>query len=962
MSVKTHPALRRKQLATAIIATMLAMPGMALAQNTGNTDEDDDKPKTEELDTVQVVGSRIKRAEVEGPSPVTLISNEQLEREGFVTVADVLDTITQNAGSAQNELNSAGGFTPNGTPVNLRGLGVGRTLLLINGRRAADYPFPYNGQSNFQNFGNIPSAAVERIEILSGGASAIYGSDAVAGVINVVLRKNFEGNVLRVRGGTSTTGGGDFADIQWVGGKTGDNWSVTYALQYFADEPVYAYQREFMDSREDNPLPPPVVGNQPASGLTIIRSGLPTGAVTRITPPAGTCDRFGGEYVNWRYQAVYPQNFPVVALRGTPYVTGDACGYWKDVGYQTIANGNNDLAGYVFGNMQFDNGMEAWASVMGFYSKSELTGGVEFFGGPHTDGVGTRTAAFFATNPSINGNVTMQRIFTPEEVGGIEATHQKFNEKSLDLAFGLRGNIADRFDWDLTLGRADYRAERTRPRLDGSAVTDFFLGPNIGTASAPRYLINLDRWYRPITPAEYQAMSSTLKYESDSYVNQGSFVLSGDLFDMPAGPVGFAAVIEATQQGYDLNSPADILPTNRLAYNLTGTNGGGDRDRYAIGAELSIPLLESLRASAAYRYDKYDDITNVDDARTWALGLEWRPVDGFLLRGNLSTSFKAPDMHFVYNEGSGSFGNALDTYRCLSQGFYATLPSPPPSGATLCTGTTYTYSVFATSRGEPTLEEETGRSFTGGFVWDITDNLSTSVDYYNIRLEGAITTLSSTYILDNEAGCLTGLTRTRTPYQFDPASAFCQEILSRVTRTAAPTEPTDRITGVRSGPVNTSYQRVEGVDASIRYRLPTDRFGNFSMSLEWSHVLSNERQVFATDPIDEDYRDDPLNFDFRSRIRGSVGWSRGDWAANVFMLRYGSVPNWAETDRIAPYFVWNVNATKKITENASVGVYVNNLFNKFAPSDDSYNSYPYFWRGYSPIGREISAQFTYKFD
>ncbi len=954
-------SLRRSQLTSAILATFL-ISGMAFAQDNNSTAEADKEAEqassqpqpSSDLDRIQVIGSRIKRAEVEGPSPVTIISSAQLEREGFVSVAETLNSITQNSGSVQNELNSAGGFTPNGSPVDLRGLGPGRTLLLINGRRAADYPFPYNGQSNFQNFGNIPTAAVERLEILSGGASAIYGSDAVAGVINVVLKKNYEGDVFKLRGGTSTTGGGDFSDIQWVGGKTGDNWSLTYALQHFADEPIYAFQREFMDSRLDNPLPPDVVGIQPGAALRINRVGLPANTPnTFIAPPAGTCARFGGEYVDWSFRAVN-------TVTRLPYTQGGACGYFDDVGYQSITNGNNDLSGYLYGTWQFDNGMEAWASLTAFHSKSDLSGGVETINGPHTDGFGV-TQTFFATNPTINANVQVQRIFTPQEYGDIENTNQKFDEKSADFAVGLRGNFADRFDWDITLGRADYYAERTRPRLDGSAVTNYFFGPRLNTTGTPRYLLNLDRFNTPLTPAQYRSLSTTLKYESHSWVNQGSFVLSGDLFELPAGPIGFAAVLEATQQGYDLNSPDAILPTNRLAYNLTGTNGGGDRDRYAIGGELSIPIFESLKMSLAGRFDKYSDITNVDDAKTWAAGLEWRPFDSLLVRGNYSTSFKAPDMHFVYNEGSGSFGNTLDTFRCLSTGGYATLPPNPPAGSVLCGGITNIYSVFATSKGEPTLEEETGKSFTAGFVWDITDDLSFAVDYYDIKLEGAIANLSSAFILDAEGGCRTGLTRTRLSYQFASSSAFCQEILSRVTRAPATGEPTDRITEIRSGPVNQSYERVNGIDASLRYRLDTDRFGNYGFSLEWSHKLSNELQTFATDPVDPDFRDDPGNFDFRSRIRASTSWSRGDWAANLFMSRSGSVPNWQETGRIAPYFLWNVNASKKITDKATVSFFVNNIFNKFSPRDDGFNTYPYFWRGYSPVGRTISAQFEYKF-
>ncbi|WND82508.1 TonB-dependent receptor plug domain-containing protein [Lysobacter capsici] len=938
-----HSGLRPSRLSRALVAAIfVSAAGAAFAQTPASVDElSTSNKKTTDIGGVVVTGSRIKRTQIEGPSPVTVISSAQIQREGFVTVFDALTTLTQNGGTTQNELNSAGGFTPNGSPVNLRGLGPGRTLLLINGRRAADYPFPYNGQSNFQNFGNIPSAAVDRIEILSGGASAIYGSDAVAGVINVVLKTNFSGDKVTLRGGTSTTGGGDFGNLQWVGGRSGDNWSVTYALEYFADEPVFAFQRDFMDSTDDNPRPVPELGvNQPSASIRLNRPG--GAANSYIAPPPGACDRFGGELVPFNFRSVSAGTRAVVNL-------GQGCGSWKDVGYQTIANGNSDWSGYLYATYDFANGIEAWTSLQGFYSKSKLSGGTEAISGPHIDGTG-RVTTWFDTG--LNANMNMQRIFTPAEVGGLDAMYQRFTEKSLDVAFGLRGTIGDRFDWDVTVGRAEYRADRTRPRLDGSKVTDWFFGPRLNTTGTPRYRINLDRLYTPLTPAQYQSMSTILKYQSKSWVNQGSATLSGELFDLPAGPLGFAAVLDFTSQGYDLESPPAILPTVMEAYGLTGTNGGGDRDRYAAGLEFSIPILPSLKASLAGRFDKYDDVTAVDDAKTWGAGLEWRPLDSLLLRANYSTSFKAPDMHFVFNEGSGSFNSPLDTYRCLNANL----------AAASCTGSVYNYSMFATSKGEPGLTEETGESWGAGLVWDLTDGLSMSVDYYDIKLDDAVTTLSSTYILDNEGGCRTGLTRTRQPFQFAADSAFCREITSRVTRVAAPGELTDRVTNIRSGPVNQSLLHVAGLDAAMNWRFSTQRFGDYRMELGWTHTLKSERQLLATDPVDKDWRDDPGNFDFRSRVRGSVSWQKDAWNATVFMTRYGSLPNWQETGRIAPYFQWNLNLGKQITDRAKVTVFVNNVFNKFHPSDDGYDSYPYFYRAYSPIGREISAQLEYNFN
>ncbi|WP_447730608.1 TonB-dependent receptor plug domain-containing protein [Pseudoxanthomonas suwonensis] len=204
------------------------------------------------LDRVTVTGSRIKRVEIEGPAPVTVITADDIEKQGFSTVYDALNTLTEFTGSVQNELNQ-NGFTPNASFLNLRGLGPGYQLVLVNGRRTADYPLPYNSQSNAVNLANIPTSAVERIEVLSGGASAIYGSDAVAGVVNVILKTNYEGDLLTARAGTTTRGGGDSGRLQWIGGKVGQRWSLTYAAEYLAREEIFASQRDFMDSYRDDP-------------------------------------------------------------------------------------------------------------------------------------------------------------------------------------------------------------------------------------------------------------------------------------------------------------------------------------------------------------------------------------------------------------------------------------------------------------------------------------------------------------------------------------------------------------------------------------------------------------------------------------------------------------------------------------------------------------------------------------
>ncbi|KAF1725085.1 TonB-dependent receptor [Pseudoxanthomonas japonensis] len=894
----------------------------------------DNPPDTQDLAAVQVTGSRIKRAEIEGPSPVTIITAQQIEAEGHATVFEALDSLVMAGGAVETEL--SGGFSANAHPLNLRGLGPGRSLLLIDGRRAADYPFPYGGRSNFQNFGNIPSGAVERIEVLAGGASAIYGADAVSGVVNIVLKKGYEGDEVKLRGGTSTMGGRDRVDLQWTGGKTGEQWGLTYAFQYYAQELLYGTQRDDWDARLD-PTADPRTGVVPPTGLRI-RLGADSSSRPLWQFPEGTCEQWGGDFHDTPYLRI---------SGGQVRDMGNFCGYWGDARNQSLSKGKNELAGYLFGTWTFSPDLEGWASLQAWHAKATSNGGFESITGPHTNGVG-RIGAFY--DPQFGTVIGLDRYLTPYELGGVSAMDQHYKEFSVDVAAGLRGRVG-RFDWEATLSHAEYYFERNRRRMVGDRVNEWFFSEQQGVTGSgdPIYQLNLDHWLRPLTAAEYASLSTIAHYEAESWVDTASFVMTGDLFDLPAGPVGSAFIVEASRQGYDMDSDPRVQPDVAELYNLTGTNGGGDRERYALGVEFSIPLHETLKASLAGRYDKYNDITDLGDAKTWNAGLEWRPVDSLLVRGSYATSFKAPDMHWVFSEGSGSFGSHTDALRCISAG-----DNPDCEG--------YDFSMMTISRGDAALEEETGKSWGIGFVWDVTDGMSVNVDYWNIELDGAIDLLEADNVLADEAGCRTGLRLDGSPFGFAADSGYCQTILSRVTRVADPGDPNGRVTQVLSGPINQSYLRVAGIDAGFRWRMPTDRFGRFTFGLDWSHTLASERQLYAGDPVDRDWRDDPENLDFRSKAKASVSWRGGDWSANLSSTRYGSLPKLdSEAGRTGVHFLWNANLGKQITDKAKVTFYVNNLFNNLHPEDETNGDFPFFYDAYNPIGREVAVQFEYTF-
>ena len=180
------------------------------------------------LEPVIVTGSRIPRTAVEGPAPVVMITGQQIQLNGFANVADVMTSLTQNLGALDNNQNTDG-FSPGAQAVDLRGLGPNHTLVLVNGRRIADYPQSYGGNSNFTDISNLPTTLIDRVEILSGSASAVYGSDAIAGVINFILKKKVDGTTVDFRAGATDHGGGESQRLTITSGYSNDRFESVFA-------------------------------------------------------------------------------------------------------------------------------------------------------------------------------------------------------------------------------------------------------------------------------------------------------------------------------------------------------------------------------------------------------------------------------------------------------------------------------------------------------------------------------------------------------------------------------------------------------------------------------------------------------------------------------------------------------------------------------------------------------------
>jgi iron complex outermembrane recepter protein len=947
-------------------SALSAAVAMALAGNASAQDQEPQAPQqTQEastsstLDRVTVTGSRIARANVEGPAPVVVITSEEIERQGFTTVWESLGTLNQFTGNAQNETDVTG-QSPNGQFVNLRGLGPGYQLILLNGRRLAEYPQPYGGQSSAVSTGSIPAAAVERIEVMSGGASAIYGSDAVAGVINIITKTNYEGDTVRLRGGTTTQGGGDTGLFQWVGGRSGDRWNLLYAFERLDREDIVAHQRDLTywaapQYRGDNPRPTASISGvgywATAATSTYYWLGADGELSTSYEAMLHACNRTNPDFVPFH--------------SATSVAVPNRCGNYNYYDARTLQNGYGKTSGYLSGTFDFTDTMQGYAQVLVNKSRDKSSSQTHYFMG---------SDVFTHYSQSMGRGMSGTRAVSPHEAGQNYIT---FDETAWNLNFGLQGTaFNDRFDWDASVAMSRFEIKTARPRFLLNAARDYYLGPILGYVDdSIRGVfvneireLNVERLFSPVTPEVYNQITTMVLNDGSSKNDSFQFVFSGPLFDLPAGSLDMAAVLEASRSDFDMRPDpritADYTGPERV-YNLSGTPGGGPRERLAAGLELRVPIFSRFDMTLAGRYDEYEDtgleaeLRSSKDKVTWQAGLEWRPTNNFLVRASHATSFRAPDSLWIYSGNTASWPFIVDEYWCRRDGL------DPESDACINTSGDYYYQPINSriSSSSPLLEPETGKSTTAGFVWDVTSNLSATVDWYQIELRDRVINIPDRTTFEREADCRLGRDRAGNPV--NTSSAECDFYLNiAVERPATEANPLGRVTRFRSFPINASLMKTSGVDASLRYQQDIGRWGTMGVQLGYTHVFSFETADFSDSPL-VDSRNDRQYNQARHRANVRLNWAYDDWNTSLYGHRQGGIPNNNQVThpgRGPAHTLWNLDVSKQITEQMRLGLSAINVFDKMPPYDESYTGWPYFSpRAYSPIGRQVFFNISYDF-
>ena len=932
--------MKQKLLVAAIVAALFT-PAMVLAQDTppSGGGEQGNAPKKEEakkLDKVTVTGSLIPQAQIETASPVITITAADMQRQGFSNVYDALRAQPLATGAVQDSQFSAG-FTPGAETISLLGLNPDFTLFLINGKPMSEYPLLYNGQSNFVDLSTVPMAMVDHIDILPGNQSSIYGSSAIAGVVNVVLKQRAEGVTFDYRAGGTSDGGGSNQRLQLVGGYNIDKLSLVYGLQISDSQAIWGFDRSISSSTNSNPNPN---ARYSPRNYLILRYGSgyvdPT-SVAGPNPCAGIANQFGGT-ISYQYRP------------GSGYY----CGSKQSVGYATLKNPNTTYSGYLNADYRLNDSAEIYGTLLYTFAKNKS------YAGPNYTWWGANTGNYFV-NSNTGTFDLVQQTFAPEEMGGLDASANKLWSRAYSFTGGVRGNLGQS-DWayDAYYARSQYNISSEQRRTLGAKVDAFFesqfLGPKLGTYYGyPIYAPDYTQFYKSITPAQYQSFTGVISTKSETYTQNANLVLTNtSLFDLPAGPVGVAGVLQAGNSYWSL--PADPRLVAGDFWGITGSSGAGKRDNYAGALEFKVPIFSMLTADLSGRYDHYKNLGGGSDSKaTYKLGLEFRPISTLLFRGNYATAFRAPDLGYAFIGPSGFYSSATDYYRCAVLEPNVTIEN--------CTYNSVQYK--GTQLGNANLKSITAKSYGFGVVWSPTASLDFKADYYHINIDNEVSYQSVDQLMKDDAACLLG--------QLDINSPTCQAAISQVQRAPGTGPLPYNLLGITVKPINISKEMVAGIVASGNYRYDAGRWGDFGFGAQYNVTLKHTYQQYPGDPDIDLLRNPYYSSEFKSILSGNITWAVGNWTTTLYGIRYGATPNYTAQGNttgyaargagtVAPWMVYNGSIEYRLTPDAKVSLLVNNIRNTMPPRDKTWVGWPYYnVFNYNAYGRAFWVELNVHF-
>lgn len=902
-----------KQNHLALAIGTLLSAGIVSNASAQSTDDAATSSEAVTLDAVTVTGSHIKQAAMSGVGPVTVIDSETIERSGATSVETLLQRLPASAGFAGNQTNAY--WAGNGygtTQVNLRGLGINRTLVLLNGRRIVNGG---TGANSSVDLNIIPVALIDRIEVLKAGASAIYGADAVAGVVNIITKKDFEGAEASIQYGQTFQQDGEEGAIDLAWGMVSDRGSLMAAINYSESGTVNMADREACGLGE--------VGGR----LVCVGSSTTTGG--RALLPDGTRINFNqdpngdGDF----YELYSPEEHNY-----NSYPTLNAVNPIKRLSFST------------FGNLQLSEDVQVFTELMYTNRQSDqlaTPGGLGVY----------RPINISAENPT---NPTGQDLLLQRrrlEEAGPRHFYQDVN--TFRTVLGLEGKVGIGWNWSMALNWGRNTGIDGSTNVANLDRVDQTLDTSV-CSNAPGAIIPCADYLGAgdVTPEVLDYILFTTRDSGGNEQQSFTANVSGQVLELPAGWLGLATGIEIRRErGW---RDPDQLTVLGIANNNAQDPIEGEYTAKEAFVEVAIPLLEetflaeALAFNAAVRYSDYD-IFGADT--NYKVGLDWQIVPALKLRANYATAFRIPSVPELF--GGVSEGGLTTTDPC--SGWSSLPPSSVVYQNCQASGVPVGYTqlgsaIQTTVGGNPNLEPEDAETFTVGAVWTpmFTDNLTVTLDYFDIRIENAIQSIAGSTKL---AICY------NTPglaHPFCSASSFTRNPL------------TGEIDFLSAQPVNTASEQVSGIDLGALYRFD---LAGWDAAFNWNVSYLKNYEVRPFPGGDE--------IQYAGNITGGRG-SYTHWRSFAsLVLEQGplsgsySVQYIGPADDInaspgdigdhAPSVAYhNVQLKYAVTEAFDVAFGIDNLWDKEPPFIQSYTDANTDTMTYDLLGRRWNAKMTYR--
>jgi iron complex outermembrane receptor protein len=930
--------MMKKAIATAIVAALVLAHGSAYAQAaTGDTQQSaDDAPskvKAKKLQAVTVTGSLIPQTEIETSTPVTTITAQDIKVKGFTTVAEALQATSFATGSVQGQQSSAS-FTQGAETVSLFGLNPGYVKYLLNGRPMGNFPALYNGSDVFNNISGIPAELVDHIDILPGGQSSIYGSDAIAGVINIVLKDHLDGPILDARLGLYTDGGGNSRRVSGADSWTWGKLNVLAGFQYDSKEPIWGYDRSLTEQKFRDGASPP------SASYDVVEYSL-IGNSNYLLDPA-QCKNDGGL-------------FGGTEQRATQAGAGDYCGSLYQPGYKTITNRVRSGNAYAHATFDVTDNFKLYGDLLYSFTDTRYSAGSDY----------TFWSSAFYTGPFYDPNakdfVALQKVFAPEETAGYTNTFNKQFDNSMFFTLGGNGTIGQsNWDYDISLTHSEEHLTVRNFVRFFNPIENYFgamLGPKLGLDPNynyyPVYSPDYTKFYSPISVSDFNSFTGYVPTRSKTWDNQlRAQITNSSLFSLPGGDAGIAVVAEGGNSGWDYTPDPRLL--NGGVWGQTDVQGNGHRSRYALTSELRLPVLKQVTLDLSARHDAYKAAGNTLSKTTFMAGVEYRPTDSLLFRGRYGKAFKAPTLSDLFQGKSGYYTFVPDYYNCALLGY-------GPSQIGQCPTRYSQTQVFGQQAGNVNLKPINATVWSYGAVWAPTSNLNFTLDYYHTSITDEVNQESPAGLTLTEYQCRTGI--------IDINSPTCVAALSQVTR-----DSLGNISQIYTPKVNVSKEVTNNLIAHASWRTGLGSYGNLVLEGSYSDTLKHTRQQYAGDANIDLLRHPGYSTDFKNKANATATWSKNQWSTSLYVDRYGRSPNYYATTqdsytrssagKLSPWILYNASVRYQATPALQLSFLVNNIFNTLPPIDRTYPGSagtPYNTSNYNVFGRSMYVEATYEF-